>query len=94
METDPAPAMLPTYPAILCEDHLVWTGETPTGLPARARVHVTVLDPLTSAVSGQGSRMAAALELVAGRGGIAAISDPLQWEREERKERDLPGRES
>jgi hypothetical protein len=37
--------------------------------------------------------MAAALELVAARGGLVAIPDPLQWEREQREDRDLPGRE-
>jgi hypothetical protein len=94
METNSNHAMLPTYPAILSDDHIEWTGEIPTGLPARARVRVTLLDPPSPAASKQGSRMAAALEAVAARGGLAAISDPLQWEREQREERPLPGRES
>ena len=93
METDPSPAKLPTYPAILCNDHVQWTGEVPSGLPAQARVHVTVLDAPSPAAPSQGGRMAAALELVAARGGLVAIPDPLQWEREQREDRDLPGRE-
>jgi hypothetical protein len=36
--------------------------------------------------------MAAALEAIARRGGLAAITDPLKWEREQREDRDLPGR--
>jgi hypothetical protein len=37
--------------------------------------------------------MAAALEQLAALGGLSAIADPLEWEREQREDRELPGRE-
>ena len=86
--------MLPTYPAILSNDHLRWTGETPPPLPDQVRVHVTLLDTPSAPAPGQGARMAAALERIAARGGLTTIADPVQWEREQREERALPGRES
>ena len=36
--------------------------------------------------------MMAALQEIAGRGGVQGISDPAQWQREMRAERELPGR--
>lgn len=36
----------------------------------------------------------AALDRIAARGGIAGISDPAAWQREQRADRPLPGRES
>jgi hypothetical protein len=86
--------MLPTYPAILSNDHLQWTGDTPPPLPEGVRVHVTLLDHPSILGPSQGARMAAALELAAAHGGLTAIADPVQWEREQREERALPGREA
>ncbi len=86
--------MLPTYPAVLSGDRVEWTGEVPANLAARVRVHVTLLDPPRTTAPGQGARMAAALELLAARGGLTAIPDPLAWEREQREDRQLPERDS
>lgn len=36
----------------------------------------------------------AALDRIASRGGIAGIDDPAAWQREQRVDRPLPGRES
>lgn len=36
----------------------------------------------------------AALERIASRGGIAGMDDPAAWQREQRVDRSLPGRES
>jgi len=38
-------------------------------------------------------RALAALERIAARGGIRSIPDPVAWQREQRKDRPLPGRE-
>lgn len=35
----------------------------------------------------------AALDRIAARGGIAGIPDPMAWQREQRSDRPLPGRE-
>lgn len=86
--------MLPTYPAVLRQNRIEWTGETPPGLSAdeSVPVHVTLLAPPPVAGSNQGQRMAAALEKLA-NSALAQIADPLAWERERREDRGLPGRE-
>jgi len=60
-------------------------------------VHVKV-EPAAASLhdlNGAGRReMAlAALQRIAGRGGISGIPDPVAWQREQRAERNLPGRE-
>jgi hypothetical protein len=84
--------MLPTYPAVLSGDRLVWSGDAPPVPAVGVPVHVTLLAPPTSSAD-RGKRMAAALEEVAARGGLTGIADPLAWEREQRTDRALPGRE-
>ena len=61
--------MLPTYPAVLRQNRIEWTGETPPGLPTDepVPVHVTLLAPLPAMAPNQGQRMAAALERLAVR---------------------------
>ncbi|MGV3663887.1 MAG: hypothetical protein ACO1TE_27190 [Prosthecobacter sp.] len=39
-------------------------------------------------------RALAALNGIAGPGGVAGIDDPLKWQRDQRTDRPLPGRES
>jgi hypothetical protein len=89
--------MLNTYKAVLKGDLLEWSDEVPelavTGQPVP--VHVTILDePLLQAQRTlRGQQMAAALERLATRHGIAGITDPAIWQRETRQERDLPERD-
>lgn len=84
--------MLHTYPATLTGDRLIWSGDAPLGLaPAGVPVHVTVL-ALPPVPADRKERMLAALEELAARGGLAGIPDPLAWEREQRVDRELPGR--
>lgn len=84
--------MLHTYPATLTGDRLIWSGDAPLGLaPAGVPVHVTVLAPPITPADRK-KRMLAALEELAARGGLAGIPDPLAWEREQRADRELPGR--
>jgi hypothetical protein len=94
MEDEQVTPMLPTYPAVLTNGRIEWSGEVPAGLGPRTRVRVTLLDPPQGTASDQGKCMAAALEVISARGGIATITDPLAWEREQRKDRELSGRES
>ena len=84
--------MLPTYPAVLSGDRLVWSGDAPPGVAVvGVPVHVTLLTTPTL-VADRGKEMAAALEGIAARGGLAGVADPLAWEREQRVDRELPGR--
>jgi hypothetical protein len=88
--------MLRTYEAVLNGDHVEWKGEAPH-LDAAARVHITVLEsapPLAmNRAQSDGRAMAAALESLAKQGTFKDIVDPVEWQREIRKDRPLPGRE-
>jgi hypothetical protein len=84
--------MLPTYPAYLRDNRLEWTGESPPATDRPIPVHVTLLAPNATPIE-QGRRMAEALEKLA-TSALAQIEDPQAWEREQREERELPGRES
>ena len=81
--------MFPTYSAILRAGQLEWEGGGPSDDPVR--VHVTVLAPLVpSAVSG--ASMASALAAFAAAGGPSGFEDPVEWQRQSRADRPLPGR--
>ena len=81
-----------TYQAVLRGNRLEWSGEVPDRLAQDrpVRVSVTILE--TSA--GQGQQMAEALEKLARVNAVSTIADPAAWEREQREDRHLPGRDS
>jgi hypothetical protein len=88
--------MLPTYEAVLQGGRIEWTGDAPQPLPPdqRIRVLVTWLDvPAAVPDPERGRRMAAALERLAASGVHEKFGDPLVWQREERRDRPLPGRD-
>lgn len=84
--------MLKTYKAVLRANRLEWS----EGIPERlaedrpVKVSVTILE----GDAGQGERMAEALEALAHLGVESRIPDPVAWEREQRQDRELPGRNS
>ena len=82
------------YKAILRGDRIEWEDDVPEQIRTQQAltVLVTVVDQPAAADEQRGPRMAAVLEKLAATGGVASISDPLQWQREERQDRDLPGR--
>jgi hypothetical protein len=84
-----------TYRALLRGDHLEWLEEAPESQPdAPLRVHVTVLEQESpSEAHARGHAMAALLEKLAERRTFATIPDPVEWQRDLRQERALPGRE-
>ncbi len=85
--------MLPTYPAILRDGTLDWGNGGPPPLPpGDVPVHVTLLVP--PARTAGGPAMAAALEALAAAGGPSDFGDPVEWQREARVERLLPGRDA
>jgi hypothetical protein len=80
-----------TYNAVLRGDRLEWTERAPEQLGKDPiNVSVTILET----TAGQGQRMAEALEKLAQMNAASAIADPAAWEREQREERRLPGRDS
>lgn len=88
--------MLQTYKATLRGNKLEWSDAAPqiTSGDQPVAVHVTILDeqePSTQPTSGQ--QMAAILEQLARRPTLSSIDNPVTWQREQRRERTLPGRE-
>jgi hypothetical protein len=85
--------MLQSYEAIYEHGRLHWLDETP-GLE-HARVIVTVLEPTKRDETGEpnGRELARLLERMAAAGAADAFGDPLEWQRNERMDRVLPGRE-
>ncbi len=90
--------VLPTYPAILRSGRLEWELDNPPPIPlgASMRVHVTLLTDISSPDSTEllatGPAMAIALAEFAASGGPSDWGDPLEWQRESRADRNLPGR--
>ena len=84
-----------TYRALLHGDRLEWLEEVPesqTDVPLQ--VHVTVLEhELPSEEQTRGQAMAAILEKLAERHTLSTITDPVEWQRERRQDRILPGRQ-
>ena len=90
--------MLQTYKAVLRGDRLEWTGAAPGNIDAveGVEVYVTIVQDegvAPSAVS-DGKAMAEALGKLAASGAALDISDPAAWQRDERQDRVLPGRDS
>ena len=71
-----------------------WEEDVPEQIRSQAplTVLVTILDQPVVADEARGTRMAETLERLAASGGVSSITDPLQWQREQRQDRDLPGR--
>ncbi len=91
-------AMMPTYKATLRGNRLEWRGDIRKYIPAdrAVTVYVTLVDELPveleEMAGKQGAAMAAALTRLAEMDALADISDAAIWEREERQDRELPGR--
>lgn len=85
--------MLPTYPAILRDGKLEWGADGPplTLSDAPVAVHVTLL-AVPPRPPGSGAAMLAALEAAAAAGAADVFGDPVEWQRDQRIDRELPGR--
>ncbi|HEY0431998.1 MAG TPA: hypothetical protein VGC61_09265 [Pyrinomonadaceae bacterium] len=81
-----------TYRAILKGDRLEWTDSEPTDLNPEQPVEVTILDE-QDRLAERRRRMAEALEKLAASDAFSEISDPVEWQRDIRKDRPLPGRD-
>lgn len=81
-----------TYRAILKGDRLEWTDSEPADLNPEQPVEVTILDE-PDPIADRRRRMAEALENLAAADAFSEISDPVEWQREIRKDRPLPGRD-
>jgi hypothetical protein len=82
--------MLQTYTGTLSDGQITWDTVPPEG--DGVRVTVTIQEPKAED-QGRGARMAAILDKLAASDIHKHFPDPLEWQREIRKDRPLPGRE-
>ena len=82
--------MARTYKAVLSGDRVEWLDQSPeTDEPIP--VHIIVPDTTQRQLSQPaGSTAGALLRMLADRGAFADITDPVSWQREQRKDRPLP----
>lgn len=81
------------YEAVLRGDRLEWSGKSPE-VERATPVRVILLDEEGASGGERGRRMSEALARVADMGGASGISEPGLWERENRRDRPLPGRDN
>jgi len=86
--------MFRTYQAVLRGGQLEWGADGPPPLPTDAAipVEVTILVARTSH-DAMGEKRFAALEAAAAAGAADVFGDPVEWQREQRIDRVLFGRE-
>ena len=87
--------MLETYKATLHGDKIEWETDVPTILEKEnsVAVYVTIVDKVDVTDSPNGEKMAKVLKKMADKGGISAIENASQWQRAQRQDRNLVGRE-
>ena len=85
--------MARTYKAVLNGDRVEWLGQSPeTDEPIP--VHIIVPDTTQRQLpQPAGSTAGALLQMLADGGAFADITDPVAWQREQRKDRPLPYRD-
>ena len=86
--------MAQTFQALLTGDQLKWNPSRPVKLPQDQPilVNVTVCDDSVSE-SPPGAAMSAALEKLSRLAAFADIDNPVEWQRDLRSDRSLPGRD-
>ena len=83
--------MKTTYPAILSGEKLTWLGERPE-LTEPVRVTVDIETSIDSSAA-NGVEIAKLMAEISKHNPFAGIGDPVEWQRREREDRPLPGRE-
>lgn len=87
--------MLETYKAMLHGDKIEWETDAPKISRSKKplAVYVTVVDETGAVNSSNGEKMAEILRNIAAKGGISSIGDAGEWQREQRRERQIAERE-
>lgn len=84
--------MQKTYKAILRGDRVEWLGPAPD-TNGGANVEITVVHPEEDSLDERRRKIHEALEGLVASGAWKLYGDPVEWQREIRKDRPLPGRE-
>jgi hypothetical protein len=82
------------FEAILKGNHLEWANEVPRQGDRPVRVYVTLQeDRSTLSAEFRRQKIVEILEKIAANNVFAEISEPLEWQRDLRQDRPLPGRD-
>lgn len=86
--------MLEKYRATIHGNTIEWDGEGPKNLIGddSIKVDITIVSSTPKTKKPNGKKMAAILQRMADRGGVTSIENAVEWQREIRKDRKLPGR--
>ncbi len=85
--------MQTTYEATLQGNRVIWHDKQPALHDQAVVVHITILDSEDPSLPNRGQKMADALNRLAQKGGISHIPDPSIWQRDNRQDRHLFGRD-
>jgi hypothetical protein len=85
--------MLHTFEAVLKGNRLEWTNDGPQESDRPLKVYVTLLDESNLSSEERRQQLAELLGKVAATNAFANIENPVEWQRELRQDRSLPGRE-
>ncbi len=85
--------MLETYKATIHGDKVEWKDDSPQVLRTKKSVEVIITIVDRENLPANGRKMAEILSKIAKKGGIKTIENPSEWQREQRHERILTGRE-
>lgn len=84
--------MRPTYEAIIDGERITWQGKRPD-LNGRTRVRLN-LEVITDGREPNGAKLARMIDdFIQRTGGLTSIDDPVAWQREQRIDRPIEGRE-
>lgn len=83
--------MASTYRAVVDGEHIRWNDRPPIRA-GEVEVRVVVVDEASDPTSVTGI-VRETLQRLADRGGIGGITDPAAWQRSDRLDRPLPGRD-
>jgi hypothetical protein len=85
--------MLHTFEAVLKGNVLEWTNDAPQESDRPLKVYVTLLDESKLASENRRKQLSEILQKIAATNAFATIENPMEWQREIRQDRSLPGRE-
>ena len=85
--------MLESYEATVQGTHIEWGETRPLEVETNQPIQVTITVHNAEQPYTHGPAMAASLNRLAAMNAFSYIDDPVAWQREQREDRPLPGRE-
>jgi hypothetical protein len=86
--------MLHTFEAVLKGNRLEWTNGVPQESDRPLKVYVTLLDESALSSEERREKLSELLGKIAATNAFNQIKNPVEWQRDLRHDRSLPGREN